>query len=385
MRVRHRAFALILVLLAVAGVFALGMRSVASSRSMQLESRILSERVRGERSARSAAVLVLKGLTTPATDRDPRSELASSDGPGTGGDTGTPIAAAPSEPKEDETPDLPAILREMLGVKAEEVKEKEAAAAAAAPNAMADGRGMTGKSRAAGGFALLQQFGLPTRPVEVTVDGMRYAVSLSDAGGLMNINSVPEDQLVRFLKLKGVDDLRARAIAAQVADWRDTDTVARELGMDGEMYTPRGISPRNADIFALEELLYLPAMSRHIFDAIKDELCVAGDGRLHLGTASRAALLSIDGMSAEAVDRFELLRATGELTVESVSDAMRGVWDRAKERVRFQPSVFIRVTVTPIGRVGAKGEIERYPEARRFEGLAVVNDEGLRELGLRAP
>ena len=382
MRVRHRAFALLIVLVAVGGIFALGMRSAASARAVQIESRVLSERVVGERLARTAAVLVLRGLTTPPTPEN----RASSDTFARAGAADSPpaLADAADQADEDKEPDLPAILREMLGQEAEDVKKAEDAAKGGA-NRLSDGGGLTGRRTSArDGLALLQRVGLPVRPIDVTVEGRRLRVTLHDAGGTLNINAVDEERFTRYLTLKGVESVTARRIAQQLLDWRDADTIARADGAEAPEYQGRGIGCRNADLFAMEELLYLPSMTRDIFERIKPDLCSGGDGKAHIGSASPEVLLSIDGMTPQAVEELLNLRANNRLTPESAQEALRAVWDRAKEKLRVSPSGFVSLTVTTVGRVNQKGEIEPVQEARKFEGIAIVSDAGVVEIGLRS-
>jgi hypothetical protein len=383
MRIRHRAFALLIVLVAVAGVFALGLRSAASARAVQLESRVMSERVVGERLARTAAVLVLRGLTTaPTADNRSSNNALASSGPGGGSDS--PPALADAAAEEDKKPDLPAILREMLGENAEAAKKAEKAAQAGAAR-LSDGAGLTGRrTRATDGLALLQRVGLPSKPIDVTVEDRRLRVTLADAGGLLNVNTVDEVRFAKYLTLKGVDSSLAARIANQLMDWRDADSFERQDGAESATYERRGLACRNGDLFALEELLYLPAMTRDIFERIRPDLCAGGDGKAHLGSAPAEVLLSIDGMSPSAIDQILSLRANGRLTQSAVDSALRGVWDKAKEQLRFQPSGFVRVTVETLGRINKDNGLDRVKEARRFEGIGVVSDTGVNEIGLRS-
>ncbi len=382
MRVRHRAFALIIVLLAVAMVFALGLQSATASRAALLESRMITERVRGERTARAAAALVLRGLTTPPDGTRREAEIGLGPG-GTATPDGPGLASAATQDEKPQTPDLPEILKEILGVKSDDIK-KGADAATRAALAGIDGGGLTGRTPPAG-LDMLKKFGLPAKPVELTVDATRYRVTLSDAMGGLNINRADEDRLVRYLKLKSIDDRTARALAQQIIDWRDPDDFKHELGAESTEYRRRGVVPRNADFFALEELLYLPDMTREIFDRIKGDLCVTGDAKAHLASASPEVLRSIEGMTGDSVSQIVRLRESGALTQESAAASLRAAWDRARADVRFEPSPVVRFIVQPLYRELEKGERQPVPDARRFEGLAVIADDGLKELGIRAP
>lgn len=384
MRIRHRAFALLIVLVAVAGVFALGLRSAATARAVQVESRVVSERVVGERLARTAAVLVLRGLTTAPTAENRASDNTLAGGGSGSGGSDAPPALADASTEDEKKPDLPAILREMLGENAEAAKKAEDAARAGGVR-LADGGGLTGRrARSTEGLALLQRVGLPSKPIDVTVEDRRLRVTLADAGGLLNVNGVDEVRFAKYLTLKGVDSSLAVRIANQLMDWRDADSFERQDGAEIATYERRGLACRNGDLFALEELLYLPAMTRDIFERIRPDLCAGGDGKAHLGTAPAEVLLSIDGMSASAVQQILTLRTNGRLTQSEVDSALRGVWDKAKEQLRFQPSGFVRISVETIGRINQDNGLDRVKEARRFEGIGVVSDTGVSEIGLRS-
>lgn len=386
MRVRRRAFALIIVLGAAAAVFALGMRSAAASRAAQVEARVVSERVVGERLARSAVVLVLRGLTTPPTEgnRASESDLASAAGGPGSPEAPAAVADAGAEEEEDKTPDLPAIIREMIGEKAEEIEEKQQEALGGASR-LADGGGLTGRrTRPDQGLAMIQRVGLPGAPVDVRVEDRLFRVSLRDAGGLLNINAVDEDRFARYLALKGVDSGVSRRIAQQLMDWRDADSASRPHGAENAEYQRRGIVCRDAEVFALEELLYLPAMTREVFERIRPDLCAAGDGKAHLGSAPAEVLLSIDGMTPSAVETIVNLRRAGALTADAARSALRTVWERALQQVRHEPSGFVRIEVETVGRVDEEGVVRAVPESRRFEGIAVITDQGVSEIGLRA-
>lgn len=378
MRVRHRAFALIVVLLAVAMVFVLGVRGAVATRSAIIEARVIGERVRGERDARSAAALVLRGLTTPEDPSRRDSELV--DGSGRG--AGTSVASAGPQSEKPKEIELPEIIKQMLGLEDEELK-KGAEEASRAGLALTDGGGLTGRARVPRGFELLQTYGLPGVPVEVDVGGTRYRVTLTDAAGLLNINKAPEDRMFRFFRLHGVEESRARAIAAQITDWRDTDDFKSEYGAESEQYTRRGLVCRNGPFFALEEMLYLPSMTPEVFEQVKAGLCVMGDGLAHLASAPREVLESIEGMTADAVQLIVRRREGGTLDEAAVGEAMKTAWDRARAEVRMKPSAVVRVLVEPVWRLDENGVRHAVRDARAFAGLGLMSDQGLKELGLR--
>ena len=203
----RRGFALALVLIAAAGIFALAIATAVTSRTAQLEARLLRQRVEGERRARSAAVMVLKGITTLPDSANSLDALASSSSTSSssgraGASTPPPgvPGAADATTDSGKSPDLPQILKELLGVKeADDINKGATNAAAAAGGALVQGGGLTGtvSRRTLSAITVLEKFGIPAVPIDVKVEGAWYRVSLSDAGGLLNLNQVEPEQLHR--------------------------------------------------------------------------------------------------------------------------------------------------------------------------------------------
>ena len=115
MRFRDRGFALILVLVATATVFALAIQSGAVVRATTLESAVLQERAAAQRGAKTAAALLLKSLTgSTAVLPDEAAAAGSGD-------------ANPALPDEDDLelpPIVKALLGDALGNLEEEAKEQ---------------------------------------------------------------------------------------------------------------------------------------------------------------------------------------------------------------------------------------------------------------------
>lgn len=365
MRTDHRGFALIIVLLAAAAVFALVAQAAVIARGATIESRVMLERAEQERDARSAAVIVLSGLGTTverfAAQTGAQSASSPSSAPGGGADPG-----------EEERPriELPQIVKDMLGQKAEELEE-EAQNALADPR-QTDGGGITG--RAGRERAKLNIRFLPTEPVTLTLreGGPEYRVTLVDSSALLNVNLAERDQLVRYFSAKGLEIDIASQLASQIVDWRDEDNFAQPGGAEQDAYRERGIACRNKELQAIEELKYLPAMTPDIFDLVRGELTVAGDRSVHAPTAPPAVLRSLPGMDDESVRAFLEARRAGKL-VEGEIDRVLPLYARASEEfLKFRLSGILRV------RVEVKGET-----ATVFEGLAVVSEKGIRAVGLR--
>lgn len=370
MRVRRSGFALILVLIATAAVFALTMHGAVVSRTVMVESGAFVDRADAERGARSAAVLVLNGLVA-STDRARDDDLE-------------PLGfgqhdAAPAPPSKEDR-DLPPIVKALLeaaGKQIEDEAHRHLDEEDRQITAVAESGGLAGRARRAGSYRVLASVGLPAAPVEVRLreDGPLYRVMITDASGLLAVNSVSERDFAAFLRAHGVEHPDDIAIAHQLLDWIDDDNFTRERGAEQPAYLVRGIICRNAPLHSLEEMLYFPGMTPEIFRRIRRDLAIAGDGRVHAGSASREVLLSIPGLTEPNVDQIiERRNRSGGLTQEVLDDILPIMAREARERLRAEPSNVLRILVESRPISGP---------SRHFEGLAILDDRGLASLAIR--
>lgn len=372
MGVRHQGFALIVVLIAVAAVFALAMQGAVMSRSTMLEVGAIHQRVVAERRARAAVVIALTGLV-PSQTTGGATGADTSSGVGAGSTGGA--APVPAK-KKVELPDF--LIQNIPELKKLEEQAKEQVGQDPGVVARAtDGNGMASRVPRRRALSMLSDVGIPSAPVRVDVDGSAFRVRMWDALGLLNVNKADEPQLTRYFLAKGVNVSRATSLAEQILDWRDTDRVPHKNGAEDDVYSRMGVTCRNADIYSLEELLFLPAMDRALFDRIKDDLAVGGDGTIHVGTAPRAVLASIPGMTDEAVDGIMRLRADGALTEKSLDAILPKMHrDAIENMLRWSLSGVLRVRVDAL-----EGKNDRV--MTRFDGAAMVSDTGVQEVGLR--
>jgi hypothetical protein len=352
------------VLLAVAALFALALQAAVLSRAGTIESRVIVERARQELDARAAAAMVLQGLRTTAEQFAAQTGAAQA-------------AASPPPPAgggdEEERPriELPAIIKEMLGDKAQEI-EKEAEGSLGPP---VEGGGVTGRlGQGNRRPPRVWVRALPAEPVRVRLapDGPEYAVTLRDISAAININLAERDELMRYFDAMDVPFERATAVTSQILDWRDEDSFAEPFGAEQDAYRARGVTCRDAPFESLEELLYLPAMDRPLFDLVRADLTTAGDGKVHVGSASPAVLRSLPGMDAESTDA--LLRARRESRVQEkdLERVLPIYAQAAATRLRATAGGVLRVRVETEGDVRAA-----------FEGIAVLGPRGIAALGLR--
>ncbi|MBL8745541.1 MAG: general secretion pathway protein GspK [Phycisphaerae bacterium] len=365
MHPHHRGFALILVLLAAASVFALTLQAAMIARAATIESRVLSDRAEQERNARSAAVIVLTGLGT-TVERFAAQTSSTSTPPARGGAGQAPGGG------EDERPriELPEMLKQMLGEQAKEL-EKEARDSLG-DGRLTDGGGITGRIDRARSRLTIKN--LPGEPVSLrlTETGPEYRVTVIDSAALLNVNAADRDQLVRYFTAKSIESEVASALASQIVDWRDEDDFANPGGAEQAAYRERGIVCRNGAMQAIDELRFLPAMTSEIFDLVRGDLTVAGDAKVHAQTAPRAVLRSLPGMDDGAVRTLIEARQSAMLEPKDLDRILPIYAREAKDFLKFDLTGVLRL------RVEVAGDTRTV-----FEGLAVLGDKGIRGVGLR--
>jgi len=361
MGTRRPGFALILVLLLVAGIFAMTIHSAVVMRSALVETGAVGSQQRDLRVAQSAASLALRGLVSGTAPE------------GTGDASGSGRAADRRGETPEDRVDLPPIVRQLLAAAGREIEEQaEREMEQRRSSGGVDGAGAS--EMASGGRVLIREAGLPSQPLEFTVDGIRCIVEFGDALGGININTVGEDVLRRYFLAKGIDRPRAERVVDQILDWRDEDSVPRQHGLEREEFRRFGIVPRDSELRSLDELRMLPEVDDELFELIRGDLCLTGDGRVHLGSASEAVMRSAGGLNVSQASELMAMRKTGVLSPERVQRVvdLRG---EAGRRVRVEPSAVVRVRV----RVHGDGV-----EPSVFEGVAVLSRSGVASLGLRA-
>lgn len=365
MRVRHRGFALILVLLATAAVFAVAVQTAAMSRASAVESRVVAERAEAERNARSAVVMVLTGLGT-SVERFARQTVPA--GSSAGGAGGLDGSTGDDKPRIE----IPDIIKQVLGDRLKEVEE-EASRTVGDAARLTEGGGITG--RASGPVrGSLRISELPPKPVVVRLEegGPVFVVSLADASGLLNVNTATRDRLIRYFDAVGVEAGTASDLASQIIDWRDEDDFTSPGGAEQSVYALRGITCRNGPMKSLEELRYLPAMTPDLFERVRHDLSVGAGEKVHAGTASRALLMSLPGMTGDTVDRLIEARLASPLRKEDLDRLIPLQARESRDLMRVEPSPILRVRVHAVGETSAM-----------FEGLAMLDEDGIRAVGLR--
>jgi type II secretory pathway component PulK len=89
-------------------------------------------------------------------------------------------------------------------------------------------------------------------------NGRRYAISLQDGAGLMNLNFSRADALMRLFQKAGTSETAAQSLRDQVLDFLDADSNRRAYGAEGPDYAaanrplpPNGPISRLQDVFGV--------------------------------------------------------------------------------------------------------------------------------------
>ncbi|MBN1126377.1 MAG: general secretion pathway protein GspK, partial [Sedimentisphaerales bacterium] len=91
---------------------------------------------------------------------------------------------------------------------------------------------------------------------DVALDGVRFAVAVTDEAGKLNINTITREQLLWLPDM-------TEEIADSILDWRDSDDESRSLGAEGSYYVnlPYGYQVRNESIRTIRELLMVKGVT----------------------------------------------------------------------------------------------------------------------------
>ncbi len=150
---------------------------------------------------------------------------------------------------------------------------------------------------------------LDRRVADATSFNRSCDVRLEAVGSRLDVNAASDEMVSRLLSALGVPDDRSREMVDALADWKDSDDVARPVGAERAWYAAEQRElPRDGPIADVRELALVRG-----FERIADFDSVFGtDGsRVSLATASVPVLMSLPGVTRETAEAIVRLRDEG--------------------------------------------------------------------------
>jgi general secretion pathway protein K len=131
----------------------------------------------------------------------------------------------------------------------------------------------------------------------------RYVVTVRDAGSVLNINLMSEDNWRTLLTATGVDYDTADQLAQTIMDWTDLDDDPRPRGAEREQYlrARRLVLPPNKRFASVGQLRDVMGMTPDIYKRVAPYLSIGTPGLVSVNTADAAVLRTVPGFTDEVV------------------------------------------------------------------------------------
>lgn len=170
-------------------------------------------------------------------------------------------------------------------------------------------------------------------------------VRFRPAGAALDVNTVSDDGLRRFLRAAGAGESAVDSLADALADWRDEDATPRPLGAEAAWYAANGLrAPRDGPLADGREVLHVRGWNR--LPGI-DTLLSVDPGRVPLNHAPAPVLASLPGFTLEAAARLGEMRMRGD-AVRDLAAFPGGLSPGARDEIlRRYPEFVAAATVEP--------------------------------------
>lgn len=218
------------------------------------------------------------------------------------------------------------------------------------------------------------------RTIESEIGGeYRYRVELRDAGARLQLNGATQDQLRTLLLALGVDARRADHLSAAIADWRDADQLRRANGAERAEYLAAGraMLPDDGPFARVDLLRFVMGMTDSLYRVVAPLLTVYGNGKVDVNAAPRAVLLTLPGMSEEAVSVIAHYREQGR-GVTDLSRLADQLSPGARDRLRQSLPVLQASTVLEPHQIHVASDAWRVGNSFhvRIDAIISRDDEG---------
>lgn len=120
-------------------------------------------------------------------------------------------------------------------------------------------------------------------------DGL--SVSYQELAAKLSLVPFRRSEWISVMQHYGLSDVSAQAVSDKIEDWMDTDSFRRVQGLErrGYNYSNSGVYPRNTIMQTLDEISYIPGVSRQLLELLKTEA-------VHWGSTSRSPMLGSEAM-----------------------------------------------------------------------------------------
>lgn len=171
-------------------------------------------------------------------------------------------------------------------------------------------------------------------------------ITLQDINGLISLNTLNEEVLLRLLKIVGVRD--AEELIETYYDWIDTDDLKRIKGAEESDYKKMGFGyrPRNYPIQSKIELSLIKGFNRDIVSKIESLITLLPPSGFNPNTAPievLMAVLDIDRLTAERIKRY--VKEVKSIVGEPQLTLLIGKPVVIKEEFEFSPSDFFEIKI----------------------------------------
>lgn len=215
--------------------------------------------------------------------------------------------------------------------------------------------------------------------IDESLDGLRYSVSLRDAGTALNLVRATQDQLQRLFIALRMDAGAAERLAAAIADFRDADELRRPRGAETSDYlrSDRAVLPGDVSLRSVASLRHVLGVSDGVHALVAPYLTEAGSGRVNINSAPRPVLLTLPGMTDETAAL--ILRQRGSRPIGDLSELVPQLSAGSRERLLDASAELARAVVfaTQEVLVTSAARDEAGQERARIDAL-IVRDGGAR-------
>jgi general secretion pathway protein K len=99
-------------------------------------------------------------------------------------------------------------------------------------------------------------------------------VAVQDQGGLIDLNAASAELMTKVFLAAGLPEEKAKQLASDVEDYRDSDSDAKGGGSEPETYSGVSFGPKNAPFQAVEELDQVPGVNDELYNRLLPLLTV---------------------------------------------------------------------------------------------------------------